>query len=67
MLYNSFTPNLLNNAVQNLLRNLRSQLVISLPERLQSIKSNLLRKTYAHCLVIQVLTSLISVMCFEDL
>lgn len=67
MLYSSFTLSLLNNVVQNLLRNLRSWLMISLLERLQLIKSSLLKKAYAHCSTVQVSIPSINVIYFENL
>lgn len=57
----------MNKAVQNLLRNLGSQLVINSLERPQSIKSNLLRKACAHCSADHVYAALIKVTRFKNL
>lgn len=67
MLYSSFTPSLINNSAQNLLRNLRSQSVISSPGKPQLIKSNRLRKAYAHYFADQVFAPTIKMTHFENL
>ena len=67
VLYSSFTPSLSNNAVQNLLKNLGSRLVISLLKRSQLIKSSLLRKAYTHYLAVQVSTPSINIIRFKNL
>lgn len=67
MLYSSLTLSLPNNSAQNLLRNLRSQFVISFSERLQSIKSNHLKKACTHCFVDQIFTLSIKMTRFKNL